>query len=162
MPWIIVSIIQLVFFMALIVAEVVGLAEAHFWTPLIGVFFQLGGFAYGCYIFICVWSFRLENLVSYFCFGKCLTYLWKKFRIFTFLPDFSSSLGNSCWMKEVGPSHPRPSICNFLSPSEAFIDWGLLWLRQWGLQCYIDGVQWRTPLNSLPKIYPLLTHTIVR
>ena len=66
MPWIIVSIIQLVFFLALIVAEVVGIAEAHFWTPLIGVFFQLGGFAYGCYIFICVWSFRLENLVSYF------------------------------------------------------------------------------------------------
>ena len=84
MPWIIVSIIQLVFFMALIVAEVVGLAEAHFWTPLIGVFFQLGGFAYGCYIFICVWSFRLENLISYFCFRKCLTHLWKKFRIFTF------------------------------------------------------------------------------
>ena len=64
MPWIIVSIIQLVFFMVLIVAEVVGIAEADFWTLLVVVFFQLGGFAYGCYIFICVWSFRYQYVYT--------------------------------------------------------------------------------------------------
>ena len=61
MPWIIVTNIQLLFFMAQIGAELVGIAEADIWFLVFFVFFQFGGFAYGCYIFICVWSFRLEN-----------------------------------------------------------------------------------------------------
>ena len=63
-PWITVTIIQLVFFMAQLSTEVYGIAEADFWALFVLVFFQFGGFAYGCYIFICVWSYRLENLVS--------------------------------------------------------------------------------------------------
>ena len=63
MPWIIVTTIELVFFMAQLSVEVYGIAEADFWALLVLVFFQCAGFAYGCYIFICVWSYRLKNLV---------------------------------------------------------------------------------------------------
>ena len=71
LPWIITAIITLALFLAYIGAEIYAVTAVIGGVFIVApIVFQIGGFVFICYMFICVWSFRLENLVKLLLFFR--------------------------------------------------------------------------------------------